>query len=58
MSSKVFVVERVMAKIHAVDNSKQREYYDLLYRTIIDHFLAYRISSTKIFSQSALSCAD
>jgi hypothetical protein len=45
----------VLAKIASIDSRKQREYYELLYCSIIDHFLAYRITSTGFFSENTRS---
>ena len=51
MDEKVFAVEKVIARIEKIKHPQQKEYYNLLYRTIINHFLAYRVAATGFFEQ-------
>lgn len=51
MEEKVFAVERVIKKIDSIPEPKIKQYYNLLYNCIINHFLAYRICSTGFFTQ-------
>ena len=54
MHEKVFALERVLAKIDSLD-PKLKEYYNILYNTVINHFLAYRVCSTGFFSTKSRS---
>ena len=53
MDKKVYAVERVIKKINELDSRKLADYYDKLYRIIIDHFLAYRLTATGFFHEKA-----
>ena len=47
----MFSSERVLNNISKLKNQKLSNYYDLLYRMLVNHFLAYRLLSTDLFIQ-------
>ena len=56
MSQKIFVLERVYKtltdKIETISDPQQQEYYDKIYKMLVNHFMAYRIMSTGMFETS------
>lgn len=47
MEMKVYPNEDTLKKIRALKEPSKREYYELFYYMIVDHFVAYRLLSSK-----------
>ena len=49
MAKDIYADEKVNQRIDALPNAQLREYYKIIYSTIVNHFIAYRMISTGHF---------